>query len=65
MFLQHCERAIAGVHPGGSNKGEATSAVITSKMVSENMILKTENATEWDVNFDAVDQVSCSFIFSN
>ena len=65
MFLQRCERAIAGLHPGGSNKGEATSAVITAKMVSEDMILKTENATEWDVNFDPVNRVSCSFIFSN
>ena len=58
MFLQHCERAIAGLLPGGSNKGEAMSAMIAAKMVSEDMILKTENATEWDVTFDAVNQVS-------
>ena len=58
MFLQHCERAIAGLLPGGSTRGEAMSAMIAAKMVSEDMILETENDTEWDVTFDAANQVS-------
>ena len=63
MFLQHCERAIAGLHPGGSNKGEAKSAVITARMVSEDMILKTENSAEWDIKFNTVNQVSMMSVF--
>ena len=63
VFLQHCERAIAGLHPGGSNKGEAESAVITARMVSEDMLLKTENSAEWDVKFNTVNQVSMMSVF--
>ena len=63
VFLQHCERAIADLHPGGSNKGEAESAVITARMVSEDMILKTENSAEWDVKFNTLNQVSMMSVF--
>ena len=63
VFLQHCEGAIAGLHPGGSNKGEAKSAVITARMVFEDMILKTENSAEWDVKFNTVNQVSMMSVF--
>ena len=65
VFLQHCERAIAGLHPGGSNKGEAESAVITARMVSVDMILKTENSAEWDVKFNTVNQVSMMICIFN